>query len=442
MMVRTSKMLLTLFMLGLLVLGLAGCGDSGVDNGVITGTVFSNRSGGAATKTPEPSVSVVAVYQEEPQVIRNAVSDQNGRYTIPNLIVGKWSLGFSKDGFKTITASEKSDETTGATSAIGEGNIKLYVENGSTSPAPDVTLQQKPPEGDATVIINLVDNSTGERINGATITLGTATTSNSSNGQYVLVVPVTAPENGSVAQQPQTLVIAAEGYQGVAQGSDGQNSQLNVLAGQTVEYVISMQPKTGFIEGRLSLSKFEALYDITSFQVSIDGLRLDQNAAISGNGDFSIEVPVRTSTNNRSYTLRVTGRGILEQVVNNILAPQAGAVRVEVPPLTPETVTIVGQVIRPNTSYPVVVDGLGLQGGVTGGAINCVGNVVGSYSIDGVPVNTANQITLSATVFTCGDAQNPVLENPAAGVKSVGFTATNNGSGVFSAPTLGGSGGN
>jgi len=422
------------------VLLLSGCGDAGVENGVITGTVFSNRAGGATTKTPEPNVSVIAVFESEPQVIRTAVSNANGQYRIPNLRIGKWALGYSKDGFETIQATEKTATSSEASTAIGGTDIKVYVETASTIAAPDVTLRNRPPEGDGTVILNLVDERTGEAVNGATVSVGNSTTSNGSNGQYVLVVPIINP-TGDAAPQSAALNVSAEGYSGPADGV----SSLAVLAGQSIEHTVRMVPLTGQIEGQITLSKFSNLYDITQFRVTVEGLSTGNqaNQAPNANGFFQVEVPVRTSTNNRSYTLRISGRGVFDQVVNNILAPIAGSVRVDVPPMTPQTVTIVGEIRNPSGNRAVITQ-LGLEGGVTGGIPNCnaftngIRGTVGSFSIDGVPVDTQNDLTVSTTVYNCDDTG---LQQGTAAAQAA-FKALNNGTGVFTVPTLQAGGGN
>jgi len=426
--------------LGLAIL-LSGCGDAGVENGTITGTVFTNRAGGATTKSPEPGVNVLAVFENEPQVIRTAVSDANGTYRIPNLRVGKWAMGFSKDGFVTITATEKSATSSESQSVIGGDNIKLYVESATAIAAPDITLQAKPPEGDATVIVNLVDQQTGEPINGATVSVGNSTTSNGANGQYVLVVPVVNPTAGSgstggPAQQAAPLNISAEGYSGPTE------TQLAVLAGQSIEHTVRLPAIQGQIEGRVTLSKFQNLYDLATFRASISGLSTldggDSGVNPDAQGFFRIAVPVRTSTNNRSYTLRISGNGVFDQVVNNILAPIAGSVRVDIPPLTPETVTIVGSVVNPNPANPAVITELGLEGGVTGGVPNClaftngVRGTVGSYSIDGVPTNTRDDLTVSATVYECDDQG----LNTGNSNQEITFKAVNNGTGVHRVKTI------
>lgn len=404
---------------------LLGCGDAGNRNGAIRGTVFSNKSGGALTKSPESGVTVVA-QAEEPPIIRTSVTDASGQYVISGLPIGTYKMGYQKDGFVPITVKEGASNVQ---SALGQTTVELYVESGSTITSPDMTLTERPAEGDGTVIINLIDELSGEKVNGATIVLGTASTTNGSNGQYVLTVSVVADPKGGSTPQPLSLSVTADGYQA------GGPTTVLALAGQTVEKTIIMSPITGFIQGRISFSKFAELYDLTTVSLSIDGLQLGDGSAGGAqnpdtSGFFSIPVPVRTDSNNRSYNLRVSGIGFSDEVVNNILAPVAGAVRVEVPPLIPETVAIIGTVLNPYTQVNAVVDKVGLEGGITGGAPVCIQNgeqTAGTFSIDAVPTNTKEPLTVIVRTYTFDESCKITI----ASASSTPFTAVNNGSGVY-----------
>lgn len=403
-----------------LVLMITGCGDAGTSNGSIRGQVFTNRSGGALTKTPEAGVSVVAVFDGEPERVRTAVSDGNGQYVIPDLPIGKYRVGFTKDGFEPVTTEKGSSRTQ---SAIGEGPTILYVDTGSTITAPDITLKQLAPEGDGQVIVNLIDEVTGEPVNGATVTVGEASTSNGSNGQYVLTVPIRVGDSG-VPGEDRTVTVNADGY-------DRKSDTVIALAGQTVETTIRMSPIRGTIEGTIELSKFRSLYELGNAEVTVDGiprslLGLELDGA---SGAFSVQVPVRTVSNSRSYTIRIKLLGFFDQVVNNILGPTAGSVRVDIPPLVPETVTVVGSVTNPDTRFPAVITEAGLEGGVTGGAQICPAGTQGTFSIDGVPTNTNQELTVNITQYVCPAVGSPDPVQPAEGTAT--FTATNNGTGVF-----------
>lgn len=412
-----------------LVLMITGCGEAGTSNGSIRGQVFTNRSGGALTKTPEAGVSVVAVFDGDPERVRTAVTDGNGQYVITDLPIGKYRVGFNKDGFDPITTEKGSSRTQ---SAIGEGPTILYVDTGSTVTAPDITLTQKAPEGDGTVIINLIDEVTGEPVNGATVTVGASATSNGSDGRYVLTVPVKVNESGVPGEQLGAS-LNADGY-------ERKSETVSALAGQTTETTIRLVPITGTLEGNIQLSKFRSLYDLSRAQISVDGIPRDLlNINLDpSSGAFSVTVPVRTDLNPRSYTIRIKLLGFFDQVVNNILGPEAGSIVVNIPPLLPETVTVVGAVTNPDTRFPAVAVEPGLEGGVTGGAILCPVGTNGTFSIDQVPTNTVAPITVIVTQYTCSEDGKP--PQPAEGTAT--FTATNNGTGVHRVKsiTVGGGG--
>ena len=190
-----------------------------------------------------------------------------------------------------------------------------------------------------------------------------------------------------------------------------------------------MSPVLGTIEGTIELSKFRSLYDVDQAKVTIDGIPSGDGTVVSPTGDFALQVPVRTTQNSRSYTIRVKLLGFFDQVLNNVLGPLAGSVRVEVPPMVPETVTIVGSVANPNTQYPAVITDAGLEGGVTGGAQICPAGTQGTFSIDGVPTNTRDELTVRVTQYTCPEAGSPDPPQPSKGEAT--FRATNNGTGVF-----------
>jgi hypothetical protein len=410
------------------ILLFVGCGDAGVNNGNIRGSVYSNRSGGALTKTPEPGVTVVASSENDPPIIRTTVSDANGQYVFSGLPVGKYAIGMDKDGFNPLTTEEGASTQQ---SAIGKGQVWVYVESGGTVQAPDVTLTEKPAEGDGTVIINLIDKLTGERIDGATITVGTSSTSNSSNGQYALTVAVIASTDGSSAPVQQNYSANAVGY-------NASGGHLQAFAGQTVEYTFEMEPKMGVLEGRIEFAKFENLYEYASISLTVDDLAGIKHPETDGT--FSIPVPVRTTNNNRSYTLRVSGKGIVDQVVNNIVGPVAGAVNVTVPQLQPEVVTVVGSVVNPFTSVTAVVEGTGLEGGITGGGVSCPSGTLGQYSIDGVPTHTKDKLKVTVMTYTF-DPANCAGTIDYANSSSDEFTAVNNGNGVFRVGPISGGGG-
>ena len=128
-------------------------------------------------------------------------------------------------------------------------------------------------------------------------------------------------------------------------------------------------------------------------------------------------------------TIRIKLLGFFDQVVNNVLGPTAGSVTVDIPPMVPETVTVVGSVTNPDTRLPAVIAEAGLEGGVTGGAVICPAGTQGTFSIDGVPTNTNSPLKISVTQYVCPAVGSADPVQPAQG--EVTFTATNNGTGVF-----------
>ena len=104
--------------------------------------------------------------------------------------------------------------------------------------------------------------------------------------------------------------------------------------------------------------------------------------------------------------------------------------------MVPETVTVVGSVTNPDTRLPAVIAEAGLEGGVTGGAQICPAGTQGTFSIDGVPTNTNQELTISLTQYVCPQPGSADPIEPAEGTRT--FTATNNGTGVFRVQSISG----
>jgi hypothetical protein len=279
--------------------------------------------------------------------------------------------------------------------------------------------------------ITLIDNKTGQYINNATVSAGTITSSGTtSSGNYTIVVPLTLDDILNNATTVD-LAISLEGYHSI-------NQQIELPPDQWVYQTHKLEPILGTIEGKISLAKFSALYSVSDISISVDGLQGVQHP--DDNGDFTFEVPVRSNNNNRKYTMRVTGKGTNDLIINNIIAPIAGAVKVKVPPLTPITVTVLGTVINPNVAMPAIISNIGLESGISGGAPQCPSGTRGAFAIDGVPTNTSLKLNIQATVYTFNK------ENCAAGFNyrtaslEEGFIAVNNGEGVYRVGTISASG--
>jgi hypothetical protein len=206
---------------------------------------------------------------------------------------------------------------------------------------------------------------------------------------------------------------------------------MQVFVGQTVRYTYELSPKMGYLEGSIDFAKYAHLYKNVPLVITVDGLTGQADYA---DGHFSMQVPVRTQNNQRSYTLRVKGQGLLDQVVNNIVGPLTDSVRVDVPALTPETVTVVGSVINPYTSVPAVIDSIGLEGGITGGGVVCPAGTMGTYSIDGVPTHI-DLTGVKVTTYTCTE-ENGLWAVEYSESSNGNFIAINNGNGVHRLKTI------
>ncbi|MBT3784230.1 collagen-like protein, partial [bacterium] len=109
-----------------------------------------------------------------------------------------------------------------------------------------------------TVVVELLDRVSGDRINGATVTVGSSSTSDSSNGTYSLDVTMKIPADQiQTARETLPLSINAEGY-----SIDGEvPNEISVLAGQSIKYSITIAPVLGRLEGRIAFEKYDQLYD-------------------------------------------------------------------------------------------------------------------------------------------------------------------------------------
>jgi len=203
-----------------------------------------------------------------------------------------------------------------------------------------------------------------------------------------------------------------------AESEDNANSGLQ-------ESTQSPQEFSGRLEGRVTYEKFENLFDLSRAVISVDGLSGSTSADF--NGFFSFPVPLREENESTSFTLRVNRRGFHEQKAINILGPKAGSIRVDIPPLVPKTVTIVGTVENPFTQFPAVVVEAGLEGGITGGT-PVVQGTLGTYSINGVPTNTDQPLTVKVITYQFDEAG---TFPPDTNEEEQQFTATDNENGVY-----------
>ena len=109
--------------------GNCGMGTFGQRN--IRGQVLDNNRNGL------PGVSVLLVKEGKPPIIRTTISNSKGEYYFNSTPIGKYSLGYSKLGFKSILVNETN---TGIETAFGN-QVKTYVESGSSVKIPAVILR-------------------------------------------------------------------------------------------------------------------------------------------------------------------------------------------------------------------------------------------------------------------------------------------------------------
>lgn len=443
--------------LGLLSMGLflAGCGGSyGVEQGTITGRVFGNATGGSSVPTGLSGVQVRAVRTEGvPLVFRAATTDENGDYVLTNLPTGLYNLTFGKQGWRNIPLSTADDGTGPDATPPGGIPITAFVEPGSTYPSADVILEKTPERGDATLVVNLVDDATGTAITHATITVGTASTSNGgANGRYTLSVPVSFSDVNAL--EPVGINIIAEGYDAVGGNTNPQT--ISLAANETHEVTFRMRPHFAIIQGTIRISQFETLLNLGPFNIRADGFPADfftgnvnsspaaptvvNPTAPDGDGSFTIVVPASNVALTRQFNLIITRNGFQTTVVSNVVAPTSYGVRVLSSPVVvePITVDLVGTVVDSNGNAPNQLNPQGVPDIVTVVETGQVGNIInGSYTIPGVPAIPARPWTLQASGF------NPLATNGGGtlGAQQVGMqtvTPTSDGSAnpTFTVPLI------
>ena len=296
-----TRLLAIGFLVG--VLGSLGCGGSyGIDEGSIVGRVFGNSFGGSSTPTPLAGVTIVAQRTTDmPMVIRTTVSDDNGEFIFTNMPTGEYTMGYALRGFETIDTAQGA---TNSRTALGE-QVRVFVEPEGTSIAPDITLRKLPDEGDATVVVTLVDLITGDPITNATVTIGASTTSNGgSNGVYTLSVPIRTDSggDGGSGANPTAfpIVVTADGYTG---GDQIQPQQVVPIANETVTVTVQASPIQARITGFVQISQFQTLYDRSQIAVTVDNVPVRFSGAdfngsslvVDQNGFFTVNVPSSNS---------------------------------------------------------------------------------------------------------------------------------------------------
>lgn len=381
-----------------------GCGgNAGVENGTIIGKVFSNFSRGVAGRNPESDVAVVAQREQDfPMVIRTTKTDANGEFVLTDVPVGQYVIGFAKTGFQTIDTQQGATATR---TAVGS-QVRVFVEPNSVATAPEITLRKIAEVGNSTVVVTLQDASTGQPINNATVTVGTATSSNGgNNGVYTLAVPVNVDNPDAAFGQPgpERVIITADGF--------GTRNDITItpIADETVRVTIQMVPELAILTGFLRISAFENLYQKNTIQVQLSNVNVNPNANINPDGSFTLEVPRSTTAFTRQLNIVFTHPGLDPFTLSNVVAPIGGARTInQTVVMTPRRVDLVGTVLNstgqaPNNLGPVPDTATALQTGQVANIIN------GSYVIPSVPTGfdvNGGQITVRVRVF------NPARTNP------------------------------
>lgn len=378
---------------------IVGCGgNAGVDNGTITGKVYSNFSRGVAGRAPESGVTVVAQRETDPpQVIRTAISDANGEFILSEIPVGAYVIGYAKNGFQTI------DTASGATAqrtAVGN-QVRVFVEPGSVALAADVTLRKMAEVGNSTVVISVMDNITGQPVNDATVTVGTATTSNGgNNGVYTLEVPVNVNDPNAPFGQPNSerVIVTADGFE------VSNSIRVVPIADQTIRQTITLNPEPAAIKGIIRITQYEQLYSRAAIQIRVTNASLNTQQQIAADGSFTITVPRSTSSLTRQFNLVFTHQGLETYTLSNVVAPVGGGRTLsQTVDMRPRFVDVVGSVIdslgqAPNNLGPVADTATIPQTGQQSTIIN------GTYTIPRVPCGTdfgsaSSGLTIEIRVF-------------------------------------------
>ncbi len=381
------------------------CGSAGIKNGSVRGTVLTNNKKGLS------GVSILLVRNGTPPIIRTTISDSNGSYVFNNTPVGKYSLGYSKLGFKSILANKSNPEIE---TALGN-HIQTYVESGASVNVPPVVLESLGPYGLAVVNLNLIDQITGEPIKNANIHLGNQAIQDSHiDGKFDMKLTIPPSEK---SLEPINLKISAPGFDNLA-------DKLTIVPQQENSFIIPLDPITGTIEGHIDFSSFPFanLDSITSITVANIPSKI-LKAKIKANGFFSIQVPVSTQKNTRKFDIKIHTRGFQAMTIHSVVAPEAGANTILQPiRLTAVTTPVHGQVVSNNGTLPIAsgmnqafIKELGISTSINGGM----------YRFQAIPTG----INLTVTVFIMNNLGR--IERG-----SLDFLTTINGQGNFTLPTV------
>jgi hypothetical protein len=320
---------------------LLGCGGTaGIDNGQIIGKVYSNLQGTVAERNVEPGVTVVAESQSSPKLIRNAVTDLSGVFVFPGLPVGEYILGYAKEGFITMSTAQGSSATQ---TAIGT-QIRLAVEPGRTSVAPDVTMRAAAKAGNLTLHVTVLDAASGEPITDATVATSSISTTENVQGVYTLSVPIIpSSELPFGSFRSVDINVAADGF------NANTLTLSNITAGLAYNRTVRLQPLTsGRIEGTYRISSYQTLLSRITPSVRIKdfGSSFGNGSANSQNGTWTVvNLPPSTTSITRQYDIVFSHPDVKTYTLQRVVMPRDGTKTITQPVLLePITVDVIGTI--------------------------------------------------------------------------------------------------
>lgn len=324
---------------------LLGCGgDAGIDNGNIVGKVFANFQDGSSVRAPLEGADVVLQRDGEPKIIRSTVTDSNGQYVFREVPVNEYAIGVAKAGYLPITTEEGA---TSQRSAVGS-QIRVLVESGATSVAADATLTALEPSGDATLIVEVLDDFTGQPVKNATVQVGLSAVSDNTNGVYTVKVPLTS--NGLNRLSPDTLyevrlTVTAEGFtdSSIRQSvlPDNVVSRTIILSStRTVQLLGTAVPASNAPQNLLQLLGTDPQLRVRDSEIGVTPIPRN------GGGAFTIrDLPRSTDFIARTIDLEVTHPDLETVLLQRVSLPKGGSRTLTNPIiLTPKFVSVVGQV--------------------------------------------------------------------------------------------------
>jgi len=392
--------------------GLAGCGGGGGEGlfgsaGVSNGGILGSVHGVAYLGTlPISGAFITASRQVPPAITRSTRSDVDGQFAFTDLPVGLYRIVVSAQGFVQSVSI-----------------VEVYVESGTFAQVQPIFLNSTIPLGPSNLVVNLLDESTGNPIDDAVVSAGTATTSQGAGGVYGLAVPL------SLASQSPPVValsVQAEGYD----TSSVNPRTVTLYPGEVVTVTVTLQPLRSTITGQLRISSLEGFYlssgalGTVSLFVSNVSSSFSQGVVDAATGQFRVLMPASTSRRTRTFTLTFSSPLFELAVISGIVSPQAnGSSIVTGVTLVPVGVTLSGQVFT-STGSPA---GAGNLATITVTELGITENIVnGQYSVAGIPVGVP--LTLAIVAF-----------NPSFGLLETGRLVVQpvmTPNGVFFAPTI------